>query len=32
MATLFHVVDKEHGILKCHYCEKEHSIDEIQLL
>jgi aspartate carbamoyltransferase regulatory subunit len=26
------VVDKEHGILKCHYCEKEHSIDEIQLL
>jgi aspartate carbamoyltransferase regulatory subunit len=32
MATLFHVVDKEHGILKCHYCEKEHSIDEIKLL
>ena len=19
MATLFHVIDKEHGILKCHY-------------
>ena len=22
MTTLFHVIDKEHGILKCHYCEK----------
>ena len=22
MITLFHVIDKEHGILKCHYCEK----------
>lgn len=23
MQTWFHVVDKELGILKCHYCEKE---------
>ncbi len=22
MATYFHVVDKEQGLLKCHYCEK----------
>ena len=29
MATLFHVIDKEHGILKCHYCEKEQSKEVI---
>lgn len=23
MRTLFHVTDKENGILKCHYCEKD---------
>ena len=32
MATLFHVIDKEHGILKCHYCEKEQSKEAIKLL
>lgn len=32
MATLFHVVDKEKGILKCHYCEKEQNIDKVKLV
>lgn len=32
METLFHVVDKEKGILKCHYCEKEQSIDKVKLV
>lgn len=28
MPTYFHVVDAENGILKCHYCEKEQSIQK----
>jgi aspartate carbamoyltransferase regulatory subunit len=32
MQTVFHVVDKEHCILKCHYCEKEQQRDEIVIL
>ena len=32
MDTLFHVVDKEHGVLKCHYCEKEQDINKVQLV
>lgn len=32
MTTLFHVVDKKHGILKCHYCEKEQNIDKVELV
>lgn len=32
MQTWFHVVDKELGILKCHYCEKEQQKDNIKLL
>lgn len=32
MQTWFHVVDKEHGILKCHYCEKEQQKENIKLL
>lgn len=32
MQTWFHVVDKEHGILKCHYCEKEQHKENIKLL
>ncbi len=32
MQTLFHVVDKEKGILKCHYCEKEQNIDNVELV
>ena len=32
MQTWFHVVDKEKGLLKCHYCEREQSKDNIKLL
>ena len=32
MQTWFHVVDKEQGILKCHYCEKEQQKDNINLI
>lgn len=32
MATLFHVVDKEKGTLKCHYCEKEQDINKVELV
>ena len=29
--TIFHVVDKEHGVLRCHYCEKEQDINKVKL-
>ncbi len=29
---MVHVVDKELGILKCHYCEKEQQKDNIKLI
>lgn len=32
MQTHFVVVDREHGNLKCHYCEKEQSLDNIKLV
>ena len=32
MQTVFHVIDKEHGILKCHYCDKEQDINDVQLV
>ena len=32
MTTIFEVVDKENGILKCHYCEKEQKKEDIKLL
>ena len=31
MDTLFHVVDKKHGVLRCHYCEKEQDINKVKL-
>lgn len=31
MATVFNVVDKEKGTLKCHYCDKEQDINEVKL-
>ena len=31
MQTWFHVTDKEKGLLKCHYCEKEQQKDNIKL-
>ena len=32
MTTIFHVVCKENGILKCHYCEKEQNKESVKLL
>ena len=32
MTTLFHVIDKENGILKCRYCEKEQNKEAIKLM
>lgn len=31
MQTYFSVVDKEHGLLKCHYCDKEQDIVNVKL-
>ena len=31
MHTVFNVVDKTHGILKCRYCDKEQQIDHVEL-
>ena len=31
MTTLFHVTDKENGIHKCHYCEKEQNKEALKL-
>lgn len=32
MDTLFHVVDKQNGTLRCHYCEKEQHIENVKLV
>ena len=32
MQTVLNVVDKVHGILKCHYCDKEQHIDKVELV
>lgn len=32
MATLFHVVDKENCVVKCHYCEKEQRKEEFTII
>lgn len=32
MNTIFHVVNKEKGILKCHYCDKEQFIEKVELV
>lgn len=32
MRTVMHVSDKEHGILRCHYCEKEQEISKVSLV
>ena len=32
MTTIFHVICKETGILKCHYCEKEQNKEAVKLL
>ncbi|MGI6232902.1 MAG: aspartate carbamoyltransferase regulatory subunit [Prevotella sp.] len=32
METFFTVVDKQRGILKCHYCDKEQQISNVKLV
>ncbi len=32
MPTLFHIVNRNEGTLKCHYCEKEKNVKDIELL
>ena len=32
MPTHFHVVNKEEGTLKCHYCEKEQNKSKVKLV
>lgn len=32
MQTVFNIVDKNLGILKCHYCDKEQHIDKVELV
>lgn len=32
MNTVFHAVNKEKGILKCHYCDKEQFIEKVELV
>ena len=32
MATRFHVINKEHCIIKCHYCEKEQNREQIEVV
>ena len=32
MTTIFHVLSKESGVLKCHYCEKEQNKETVKLL
>ncbi len=31
MGTIFRIVDKENGILKCHYCDKEQEANKVEL-
>lgn len=32
MKTVFNVIDKENGIIKCHYCDKEQDISKVELI
>ncbi|EJW95848.1 aspartate carbamoyltransferase, regulatory subunit [gut metagenome] len=32
MDTIFHLVDNEKGVLRCHYCEKEVNLDKVKLV
>ena len=31
VSTIFNVVDKVAGTLKCHYCDKEQQMDKVEL-
>ncbi|MCD8211018.1 MAG: aspartate carbamoyltransferase regulatory subunit [Prevotella sp.] len=32
MQTVFNVIDKEKGTIRCHYCEREQDISEVKLI
>ena len=32
MKTIFHVINKEKGVLKCHYCEKEEKLAKARVV
>ena len=32
MRTRFHVLDKERGILQCHYCNREVTLEQVKLI
>ena len=32
MSTLFHVIDKENCVIRCHYCEKEQQRETIEII
>ena len=32
MQTVFNVVDKAHGIIKCRYCDKEQCMEDVKLV
>lgn len=32
MATVFHVIDKDNCIIRCHYCEKEQDRQDITII
>lgn len=32
MTTLFHVTDRERGVIQCHYCEKEQKLEHVKLV
>lgn len=32
MKTFFHVVDQATGLVRCHYCEKEQSLEHVKLV
>ena len=32
MKTVFTVIDKDKGVIRCHYCDKERDISKVELL
>ena len=32
MTTLFHVTDRERGVVQCHYCEKKQNLEHVKLV
>ena len=32
MKTVFTVIDKDKGVIRCHYCDKEQDISKVELL